>query len=37
MIRQAIQRAGDTKWALLGLFFGLPIPVVLLIWLFVGR
>ena len=32
MIRQTIQRAGDTKWALLGLLFGLPLPVVILIW-----
>ena len=37
MIRQSIQRAGDMKWGLLGLLFGLPIPVVILIWLFVGR
>jgi len=37
MIRQSIKRVGDTKWALLGLLFGLPLPIVILIWLFVGR
>lgn len=37
MLHQTIQRAANLKWALLGLLLGLPLPVVILIWLFVGR
>ena len=37
MMRNAIRRAGNTKWGLIGLLLGLPLPIVLLIWLFVGR
>ena len=37
MLNRVIQRAANTRWALIALLFGLPLPVVLLIWLFVGR
>lgn len=37
MTRNAIRRAGDIKWGLLGLLLGLPLPIVLLMWLFMGR
>jgi hypothetical protein len=36
-IRNAIHRAGNMKWGLVALLLGLPLPIVLLIWLFVGR
>ena len=37
MMRDAIRRAGDTKWGLIALLLGLPLPIVLLMWLFMGR
>jgi hypothetical protein len=37
MIRNSIRRAGNLRWALVGLLLGLPLPIVLLIWLFVGN
>ena len=37
MVRNARQRLGNIKWGLLGLLVGLPLPVVILIWLFIGR
>ena len=37
MMYRAFRRAGDMKWGLLGLLLGLPIPIVILLWLFVGR
>lgn len=37
MMRNAIRRAGNMKWGLIALLLGLPLPIVLLIWLFVGR
>ena len=37
MIRNAIRRAGNLRWGLIALLLGLPLPIVLLIWLFVGR
>jgi Na+-driven multidrug efflux pump len=37
MIQNAIRRAGNTRYALIALLLGLPIPIVLLIWLFLGR
>ena len=30
-------RKGNTRWALIGLLLGLPIPIVILIWLFIGH
>jgi hypothetical protein len=37
MLRNAVRRAGNTRWALIGLLLGLPLPVVFLLWLFVNR
>ena len=37
MLEKTIRRAANTRWGLIALLFGLPLPVVLLIWLFVGR
>ena len=36
-MRNTFRRAANTRWALIGLLLGLPLPIVLLIWLFVGR
>jgi hypothetical protein len=36
MMNQRIQRAGDVKWGLIALLLGLPLPVVLLAFLFMG-
>jgi hypothetical protein len=37
MIRNAIRRAANTRWALIGLLLGLPLPIIILLWLFLGR
>jgi hypothetical protein len=37
MLRNSIQRAGNLRWGLIALLLGLPLPIVLLVWLFVGR
>jgi hypothetical protein len=37
MLRNTMRRAGDMKWGLLALLFGLPLPLVILAWLFMGR
>lgn len=37
MMRNTVRRFGSMKWGLLALLFGLPIPIVLLVWLFVGK
>jgi hypothetical protein len=37
MMRNAVQRAGNMKWGLIALLLGLPLPIVLLVWLLVGR
>jgi hypothetical protein len=37
MMRNSIRRPGDMKWGLIGLLLGLPLPIVLLMWLFLGR
>ena len=36
MLFHRIQRAGDVKWGLIALLLGLPLPVVLLAFLFMG-
>ena len=33
MMHNTIKRARDMKWGLIGLLLGLPIPIVLLMWL----
>jgi hypothetical protein len=37
MLRNAARRVGNWKWGLLALLLGLPLPLVILIWIFVGR
>jgi hypothetical protein len=37
MMKNAIHRAGNTRWGLIALLLGLPLPLVLLAWLFMGR
>lgn len=37
MLQKALHRAGNTKWGLLALLLGLPLPIVILIWLFMGH
>lgn len=37
MLRNTIHRAGSMRWGLAALLIGLPLPIVILIWLFVGR
>ena len=36
MLRTTLRRAGNTKWGLIALLLGLPLPVVLIIWLLMG-
>jgi hypothetical protein len=36
MLRNHLERAGDIKWGLLALVFGLPLPIVIIAFLFVG-
>lgn len=37
MLRNTIRRAGNLKFGLVALLLGLPLPIVLIVWLFVGR
>jgi hypothetical protein len=37
MMRNTVRRVANLKWGLIALLMGLPIPIVLLIWLFVGK
>jgi hypothetical protein len=37
MRRDHESRPGNWKWGLIGLLLGLPLPVVFLMWLFLGR
>jgi hypothetical protein len=37
MLRNTIQRAGTMRWGLIALLLGLPLPLVILAWLFLGR
>jgi hypothetical protein len=37
MLYNSLNRAGNLRWGLIALLLGLPLPLVLLIWLFVGR
>ncbi len=36
MLHNRFQRAGDIKWGLVALLLGLPLPIVLLAFLFMG-
>ena len=37
MMRNSLKRAGNMRWGLIALLLGLPLPIVLLVWLFIGR
>ena len=37
MLQNTERRPGNMKWGLIGLLLGLPLPIILLLWLFVGR
>jgi hypothetical protein len=37
MLRNTIHRAGNMRWGLIALLLGLPLPLVLLAWLLLGR
>jgi hypothetical protein len=37
MLLNTERRLGNMKWGLIGLLLGLPLPIILLLWLFVGR
>lgn len=37
MLQNGIRREGNLRWALVGLLLGLPIPIVLLLYLFMGH
>lgn len=37
MLLNHLRRAGSMRWGLIALLLGLPLPLVLIIWLFVGR
>jgi hypothetical protein len=36
MLHTAIKRAGNARWGLVALLLGLPLPIVLLAFLFMG-
>lgn len=36
MIREHIARAGNVRWGLVAMLLGLPLPIVLLAFLFMG-
>jgi hypothetical protein len=36
MLLNHLRRAGDIKWGLVALLFGLPLPLVIIAFLFVG-
>jgi hypothetical protein len=37
MLQRRLGRAANLRWGLIALLLGLPLPIVLLVWLFVGR
>jgi hypothetical protein len=37
MLRNYTSRAANMRWGLIGLLQGLPLPIVILMWLFMGR
>jgi hypothetical protein len=36
MLQKIHERVGNTRWGLIALLLGLPLPIVILVWLFVG-
>ena len=37
MLQKTFRRAANMRWGLIALLLGAPLPIVLLVWLFVGR
>jgi len=37
MLQKTFRRAANTRWALIALLLGAPLPIILLVWLFVGH
>lgn len=37
MLRNYTRRPGSWKWGIIGLLLGLPLPIVILMWLFLGN
>jgi len=37
MLAKTIRRAGNVRWGLVALLLGLPLPLILLAFLFLGR
>lgn len=37
MLQNTLKRAGNMRWGLIALLLGLPLPLVILAWIFMGR
>jgi hypothetical protein len=37
MVRKTFHRIASMRWGLIALLLGAPLPIVILVWLFVGR
>jgi hypothetical protein len=37
MLKNTMRRVATMRWGLIALLLGLPLPIVLIVWLFVGR
>jgi len=37
MLTKTVRRVANMRWGLIALLFGLPLPIVILVWLFVGH
>ncbi len=37
MLQKTLRRVGNMRWGLIALLLGVPLPIAILIWLFVGR
>ncbi len=37
MLYNTVKRAGSMRWGLIALLLGVPLPIAILVWLFVGR
>ena len=37
MLARTVRRVANMRWGLIALLLGLPLPVVILVWLFMGH
>ena len=37
MLTKTVRRVANMRWGLIALLLGLPLPVVILVWLFMGH